>query len=194
MDMKPTGKLAEMKKELDALITAPGTDRDQHFGRIACLQALKAARSGNYGVGALLVDPVGKIVALGHNKAFYPYFQSSRHAEMVTMDSFERRFREITNLAEHELYTSTEPCPMCIARLVISGVGSIKYVAPDPGGGMVQHMAHLPTSFQNLARSQRFSLANCSPKLQAIATDIFLLNLQALRAELFKRRPALQTA
>jgi hypothetical protein len=34
--------------------------KDQDLGIVACAEALAAARAGNYGVGAVLVDPRGK--------------------------------------------------------------------------------------------------------------------------------------
>jgi tRNA(Arg) A34 adenosine deaminase TadA len=41
--------------------------RDQHLGIVACREALAAARAGNYGVGAVLVDPSGSILEQGRN-------------------------------------------------------------------------------------------------------------------------------
>ncbi len=41
--------------------------RDQHLGIVACTEALAAAKTGNYGVGAVLVDPKGEIVEQGRN-------------------------------------------------------------------------------------------------------------------------------
>ena len=46
--------------------------RDQHLGIVACTEALTAARTGNYGVGAVLVDPTGGIVEQGRNTVFFP--------------------------------------------------------------------------------------------------------------------------
>ncbi len=45
--------------------------RDQHLGIVACREALAAARMGNYGVGAVLVNPQGSVVEQGQNKVFY---------------------------------------------------------------------------------------------------------------------------
>jgi hypothetical protein len=68
------------------------------LGMVACQEALVAALRGNYGVGALLVDPQGTIVARGQNAVFSPYFRSDLHAEMVVMNTFEERHPEIDTM------------------------------------------------------------------------------------------------
>jgi len=42
----------------------PASYQDQQLGMVVCQEALVAARRGNYGVGAVLVNPQGTIVAL----------------------------------------------------------------------------------------------------------------------------------
>jgi len=47
--------------DLEAVFVSVSAERthhkDQDLGIVACAEALAAARSGNYGVGAVLVDP-----------------------------------------------------------------------------------------------------------------------------------------
>ena len=43
-------------------------------------------------------------------------------------------------MSGYNQYSSIEPCPMCVARLIATGVGTVKFVAPDASGGMVQTM------------------------------------------------------
>src|SRR5512138_3577201 len=71
--------------------------RDQEIGIVACAEALAAARAGNYGVGAVLVDQDGEIVGRGRNTVFYPHFRSDLHAEMVAMTVFEERHPDVDN-------------------------------------------------------------------------------------------------
>jgi hypothetical protein len=66
---------------------------------VVCQEALVAARRGNYGVGAVLVNPRGTVVARGQNAVFYPHF----------------------------------------ARLLAAGVQTVKFLAEDAWGGMVNH-------------------------------------------------------
>ena len=71
---------------------------------MACAEALAAARAGNYGVGAVLVDPNGEIVERGRNAVFYPHFRSDLHAEMVAMNAFEERHPMWTTCGDTRSY------------------------------------------------------------------------------------------
>ena len=67
-------------QDLEARLACEAAERtphqDQPLGLVACQEALTAARRGNYGVGAVLVDPYGTVVAQGQNAVFYPRFRS----------------------------------------------------------------------------------------------------------------------
>jgi cytosine deaminase len=160
---------------------------DQEFGLAACAEALAAAHVGNYGVGAVLVDPDGKVVERGRNRAFYPRFRSDLHAEMDVMNAFEDACPPGADMRGYVLVTSLEPCPMCLARLLVSGVETVKYLAHDELGGMVTHMQHLPEAWQRLRERQQFLVADVSDELRGLATDLFLLNLESLREQLWSR-------
>src|SRR3954462_15651943 len=56
---------------------------------LTCALALEAVATGNFGVGAILVDGSGHVAALGHNQVFSPHFRSDLHAEMVVLDAWE---------------------------------------------------------------------------------------------------------
>lgn len=115
----------------------------------------------------------------GHNQVFFPRFRSDLHAEMVVVNMFEM-MRADESLRGYTLYTSLEPCPMCMARLITAGVSCVFHVADDPQAGMV-HLAHqLPAVWQQLAERQRFGPAQCSPVLKNLATRTFLVNVQRL--------------
>jgi len=160
---------------------------DQTLALQACEEALEAARMGNYGVGAVLIDPKGRVIERGRNRAFYPRFRSDLHAEMDVMNTFEDRSPRMGEMRGYTLITSLEPCPMCLARLLISGVETIKFVAYDELGGMVKQMDHLPQAWQKLRERQSFELADVSEDMRSLATDLFLLNLDSLRVQLWSR-------
>lgn len=181
-------KIEEIEKALKCY--QPDTDAypDDYFAFIICKEAYKSAKQGNYGVGSLMASPSWDIILTGQNQVFEPYFRSDLHAEMVVVNYFEDQYPDVTDMSGYRLYSSIEPCPMCLARLIANGVGTIKFVAPDASGGMVQTMGNLPPSWINLSKRQSFQQAEASPHLQELAYDIFMFNLGECRVKLFHRR------
>ena len=164
-------------KELEERIKAFAPDPeypDDPFIIIALQEAIVAGKEGNFAVGAVLVRENGEIVERGHNRVFNPHFRSDLHAEMDVMTRFEERFREINGMKCFILYTSLEPCPMCFARLITSGVSKIFYASADEYGGMVHRLEHMPPAWTELAKRQKFAKARCSPELSDLALKIFL--------------------
>lgn len=153
---------------------------DDVYVWLTCILALEASIEGNFGVGSILVNEGGNIVVQGHNKVFSPYFRSDRHAEMVVMDAFENARRAPGGLDRFTLYTSLEPCPMCLIRLSTSDIGRVLFAARDIPGGMVHRMNELPPFWMELAQRKIFQQAACSPNLMEAANEIFCLNLDAL--------------
>ncbi len=154
---------------------------------LTCILALEAVSTGNFGIGALITNGQGNIVVYGHNEVFNPYFRSDRHAEMVVLDQFEDENRIIRKFGAFAIYTSLEPCPMCLARLITSGIGVVKYAAADPTGGMVHIMKYLPDVWLELSAKRTFTSARCSGSLSEIAKEIFLLNVDELNKKLAVR-------
>jgi cytosine deaminase len=184
---KATQKLLD---ELEQKVNALVPDReypDDEFVLVALDEAIAAAREGNFGVGAVLVRDNGEIVQPGHNRMFSPHFRSDLHAEMDVMTRFEERFHDVKNMKEFLLYTSLEPCPMCSARLISSGVSRIYYAAEDKEGGMVHRLQHMPCAWTELAKRQKFAKARCSPELSDMAFRIFLSTAEENNRRLSQR-------
>ena len=76
---------------------------------------------------------------------------------------------------------------MCLARLIISGIGTIKYATADLTGGMVHVIKKLPEVWLQLASRQTFAQADCSVRLSEMAKEIFLLNADELNQNLEQR-------
>ena len=161
--------------------------KDDFWALETCKLALTAVKLGNFGVGSLIVDPDGKIVATGHNQVFYPYFRSDRHGEMVVMNQFEEQYPNITSMKGYKLYTSLESCPMCMARLITSGCETVIHVADDLPGGMVHLREHLPPVWLELAQNQQFRSAKCDPEIREAAKSIVMLNIEQLNQHLNQR-------
>ena len=164
--------------------------KDEVPAWLTCVAALKGVDCGNFGVGSIIIDDQGNLAAVGYNQIFYPYFRSDGHAEMIAMEAFEKENRDIIDMSNYSIYTSLESCPMCMTRLIVSGIRNIIHVADDDYGGMVHLAEKLPPVWLELIVSQKFEPAQCSPELKKAAAEIFSTTREERDALLFKRRGA----
>lgn len=159
---------------------------DEQAAYLTCVLALKSVSEGNAGVGCVIADERGAVVVSGHNKVFHPYFRSDLHGEMVTMNAFEDMKLEIAPKTL-TLYTSVEPCPMCMVRMIASGIGRVSYLARDELWGMTENRDRLPPTWKDLAEGKVIGRADCSSELIEASFEIFNINIDALY-EILKKR------
>jgi cytosine deaminase len=165
--------LERLERRIKAAFAAPEGPSHDRFILMTLTEALTSAKEGNFGVGAVLVADDGEVIQKGRNRVFSPFFRSDRHAEMDVLTSFEERFKSTRTLGDAVLFSSLEPCPMCLTRLITCGVGKVYYGARDEPGGMVTRMADLPPEWIHLAEGRIFVMADCSPELSRLALDVF---------------------
>jgi tRNA(adenine34) deaminase len=109
-----------------------------HPWQICFEEAWTAACAGSIPIGAAIFDATGQLVARGHNRIHATVDSDSRlaqhrlaHAEM----------NALLALAPHidprtcTLYTTTEPCPLCIGAICVMPVRAFHYAACDPTAG-----------------------------------------------------------
>jgi len=149
--------------------------RDDAAAARACQLAATAGRLGTYAVGAVLLDSNGDVVTEGHNEVFVGDFRSDLHAEMVVLNKFEGQQQGQFKPVDLTLVSSLEPCPMCMARIIYAGVGTIRYVCDDPYAGMVTRKKSLPPLIQQFSNdlSQVWEQAQCSEELKEAAFHIW---------------------
>ena len=90
--------------------------------KLAIREAAKARDEGNPGFGAILVEN-GEVIARGRN-LFVTTSDPTAHAETMAI----RNASAATGRGEFAnctLYTTAEPCPMCLASILVSGVGTL---------------------------------------------------------------------
>lgn len=150
-------------------------------------EALVGARERNGGIGACLIRKnTGEVVELGHNRQYEPYFRSHLHAEMDLLDRYEEKtrltrsrdprapgYRDPRDMKGLVLYTSVEPCPMCLTRIINSGAKEVYYAAVDENGGMATRFDSLPPFWKGMAKGMVLEPARCSPQLRALAKRLF---------------------
>jgi cytosine deaminase len=174
------------------LVLAPKEPKPHdRFVRIAIEQAFLGANLGNFAVGAVIVDASGKVIQRGHSRVQRPYLRTDMHAEMHALTCLEERYKfrsrhEVSaRLSGSALFSSLEPCPMCLSRLILSGVTEVYYAADELKGGMVHLFGNMPEIWREIARDKGkvFGEANCSPELQAFAWELFIRSAEAGRRD-----------
>jgi len=150
---------------------------DDIYAKAANIQALKSLKQGGYGIGSVLVDSVGKIIAADHNSQIQKH-RSDLHAEMTLLTNFEesRLAKKYVNMYVYKpgltVFSSAEPCPMCFIRISTTGANT-RYCTPGPEDGMVTRVNCLPASWQEMARKQEVKLGDCSPIMQKLSHLLF---------------------
>ena len=150
---------------------------DDLYARAANLQAVKSVLEGGYGIGSVLINQEGKIIAESHNNQMQKH-RSDLHAEMSLLTSFEesRQAKKYMNIYIYKpgmtVFSSAEPCPMCFIRINTTGCDT-KYCTPGPDDGMVSRVDYLPPAWKEMALKRKVSLGNCSPVMQKISHLLF---------------------
>lgn len=155
------------------------------YAVVVLKEALAAFNEHNGPIGAGLVrESDGRIVEQAHNRQFEPCFRSHAHAEMDLLDRYEERMKvpgPLSNPGSNPrriyeglvLYSSLEPCPMCMIRILNAGIRKVYYLAKDNTGGMATRLDGLPPFWRELAQDRIIAPAKCSPELSLIASHLF---------------------
>lgn len=120
------------------------TNDDLEHIRRAVELALEAERAGNLPIGAVITLE-GRLIAEAGNSILVPFYHPGRHAEMEALGRVPvelwPRSREMT------LYTTLEPCLMCMGASVLHGLGRIRFGALDREGGAHEILSRLPVYY-----------------------------------------------
>ncbi len=175
-------KLATLEQRITSY-TLNKDHKDDGYALAVVKSALESIREGSGGIGACLVDSTtGEIVEYGRNRQHSPYFRSDLHAEMDLLNKYEERAKKMNDPEDFNktrecknlvLVTSVEPCPMCLTRIINSGIKTVLYVVEDREGGMATRLDSLPPFWREFAADREFRLADCSTELRQMAMDLF---------------------
>jgi tRNA(adenine34) deaminase len=121
--------------------------------------AWEAFRAGTIPVGAVVADSMGTIVAHGRNRIFEATAPPGQlagtyiaHAELNALAGLPSIPSRDGNgpYAGHTLYTTLEPCALCVGAALMIMIGEVRYASRDHygGGATLQlenpHTARLP--------------------------------------------------
>lgn len=115
----------------------------------ACLdETWQAFLHGTVPIGAVVTDEYGAVVARGRNRIYDDNDLKGQvnrnqlaHAELNAMLQFNRDQHDFRACA---IYTSMEPCPLCMGAIYMMGIGHIHYAARDTYAGSTDMLKSTP--------------------------------------------------
>ena len=145
---------------------------------ISIAQGIRAGRLGNVAVGGCLLKR-DDVILEDISKALAPYHRTDLHVEMVLLNVLEDRLCDdpTPRMRDYTLFTSQEPCPMCLARICFNQVGKTYYVYRDgssPEAGAMTNWERLPPGFRGLGSRLVIEEAQCAPELKEISRQVWL--------------------
>ena len=152
---------------------------DDYFSLNADKAALEGCMKGGYGIGAILVNPKGEIIESAYN-SMIQMNRSDLHGEMTLMDKFEsnpenNKYRNgYTMKPGYIVYSSAEPCPMCMIRLATAKVDT-KYNCKNDNNSLTRYMDNFPSFWKQLCSKYPCKQADCSKELSDVAYLLFYL-------------------
>ncbi len=115
----------------------------------ACIdEAWQAYRVGSLPIGAVITNANGDIVSRGRNRIFDKHVDSEfiynsriAHAEINALLALDEALNPPGTCT---LYTTTEPCPMCLGAIRVSRLRACCHASRDPIAGSVSFMEASP--------------------------------------------------
>lgn len=109
-------------------------ERDEHFMRLALVEAELAAAKGEVPVGAVIVAADQQtIIANAHNQPITTN-DPTAHAEIVALRLAAQHLQNY-RLDGCTLYVTLEPCTMCVGALVHARLARVVFAASEPKAG-----------------------------------------------------------
>ena len=168
----------ELEAQLQAYVPDPERYPHDEASIISVEEAIRAGRYGNVAVGGCLYHR-GDLIHRDQSKALAPYHRTDLHIEMVLLNQLEDQLCDdpTPRMRDYTLFTSQEPCPMCLARICFNQVGKVFYVYRDgssPEAGAQTNWDRLPPGFRGLGSRIVIEEAQCAPELKEISRQVWL--------------------
>lgn len=144
-----------------------------------CLElAWESYRQGSLPIAAVIVDEHDTIVARGRNRlrddngeANALHRHPLAHAEVNALLAFPFGERSASRCT---LLTTTEPCPLCVGAVRMSGVGRLEYASRDAWAGCSHMFESVPYIRQKGIRVASLAGSRLEVALIALQTDAHL--------------------
>ena len=121
------------------------TEFDISFFHRAIVLANEAEKQNNLPIGAVITYE-REIVAEGKNSIWSPTLSLTRHAEIEALGNVPEYLW--SSSGKLTLYTTLEPCLMCLGAILLHQVGRVLYGSADGYGGASLVIGKMPTFFE----------------------------------------------
>lgn len=180
---KPKFTYDELAEQLESY--KPDSEKYPHDipSIISIVEGIRAGRIGNVAVGGCMLKD-DEVILRDISKAIAPFHRTDLHVEMVLLNIIEERLCDNPKprMRDYTLFTSQEPCPMCLARICFNQVGKTYYVYRDgnsPEAGEMTNWERLPPGFRGLGSRLVVEEAQCAPELKEISRQVWLNSIEA---------------
>lgn len=134
--------------------------------------------AGSLPIGAVITDEAGAVVARGRNrlhedttKAGFISGHRLAHAEVNALLDFDDGRYDPQGCT---LYTTTEPCPLCVGAVRMMGMGALVYASRDPWAGCAAMFESVPYLRRKGVRVSSLAGSGLEAQLIALQTDAHL--------------------
>ncbi|WP_083389469.1 tRNA adenosine(34) deaminase TadA [Trichormus sp. NMC-1] len=103
-----------------------------------------AGEAGEVPVGAVIIDPDGKLIAEGENRKERDK-DPTAHAEIIAIRAAAKNLQS-WRLHQCTLYVTLEPCPMCAGAIAHARLATIVYGVDDTKTGAIRTVINIPDS------------------------------------------------
>ncbi|MBD2570282.1 nucleoside deaminase [Anabaena variabilis FACHB-164] len=103
-----------------------------------------AGEAGEIPVGAVIIDPDGKLIAEGENRKERDK-DPTAHAEIIAIRAAAKNLQS-WRLHQCTLYVTLEPCPMCAGAIAHARLATIVYGVDDTKTGAIRTVINIPDS------------------------------------------------
>ena len=146
------------------------TEPEINFMRQALLEAGLAASEDEVPAGAVIVDPSGHLVARGRNRVI-TLNDPTAHAEIMAIREAAASIGNY-RLSGFILYSTLEPCPMCLMAAIHARLAGIFYGAPEPRWGAAGSLLNL-AAWPGLNHRPEIKGGLLADECRAIITNFF---------------------
>ena len=135
--------------------------------------AWEAYRAGSLPIGAVVADTEGQLLSSGRNRIHEftgapgtVFGRKLAHAELNSLLSLEGELDPRSCV----LYTTTEPCPLCVGAVRMADVRELRYAAREPWAGSAAMFETVPY----LRRANLALVGPENPRLEAVLTALLV--------------------